>query len=168
MKTSSTSLSSPQVRARLSARLYHTTDRPILGIKAFEPWMKKVEQKITEGLVQPRSLIESCEVLGMCKVRIAGFPLLNNLSFPLPQTFQDECEAKLAVLEEAAASAQKMTYHQDADDQVGRFQVRWGCVHETAKEWVARMTTLVECWNKLDGNVGELSSWVAAKVRKLN
>ena len=26
------------------------------------------------------------------------------------------------------------------------------------------MTTLVECWNKLDGNVGELSSWVATKV----
>merc|ERR1719347_902864 len=25
------------------------------------------------------------------------------------------------------------------------------------------MTTLVECWNKLDGNVGELSSWVATK-----
>merc|ERR1711890_163713 len=31
------------------------------------------------------------------------------------------------------------------------------------KEWVARMTTLVECWNKLDGNVGELSSWVNQK-----
>merc|ERR1711915_1175361 len=40
---------------------------------------------------------------------------------------------------------------------------RWTVVHETFKEWVARMTTLVECWNKLDGNVGELSSWVAAK-----
>ena len=26
------------------------------------------------------------------------------------------------------------------------------------------MTTLVECWNKLDGNVGELSSWVSTKV----
>lgn len=25
------------------------------------------------------------------------------------------------------------------------------------------MTTLVECWNKLDGNVGELSSWVNQK-----
>merc|ERR1712106_230909 len=36
-------------------------------------------------------------------------------------------------------------------------------VHETTKEWVARMTTLVECWNKLDGNVGELSSWVNQK-----
>ena len=27
-----------------------------------------------------------------------------------------------------------------------------------------RMTTLVECWNKLDGNVGELSSWVQKQV----
>merc|ERR1712024_321436 len=36
-------------------------------------------------------------------------------------------------------------------------------VHECFKEWVARMRTLVECWNKLDGNVGELSSWVATK-----
>ena len=47
-------------------------------------------------------------------------------------------------------------------------QVRWTDVHETVKEWVARMTTLVECWNKLDGNVGELSSWVAAKVMRIN
>lgn len=72
------------------------------------------------------------------------------------------------MLEEAASSAQKMTYHQDADDQVARFKVRWTDVHETVKEWVARMTTLVECWNKLDGNVGELSSWVNTKVVKIN
>ena len=45
-----------------------------------------------------------------------------------------------------------------------RVQVRWTDVHETVKEWVARMTTLVECWNKLDGNVGELSSWVQKQV----
>ena len=38
----------------------------------------------------------------------------------------------------------------------------------TVVEWVARMTTLVECWNKLDGNVGELSSWVNAKVSQYN
>ena len=59
-----------------------------------------------------------------------------------------------------------MTYHQDADDQVARFKVRWTDVHETVKEWVARMTTLVECWNKLDGNVGELSSWVTKQVSR--
>jgi len=48
--------------------------------------------------------------------------------------------------------------------QVAGYRSRWLAVHETTKEWVARMTTLVECWNKLDGNVGELSSWVSTKV----
>ena len=71
-------------------------------------------------------------------------------------------------MEEAAASSQKMTYHQDADEQVAKFKVRWTDVHETIKEWVARMTTLVECWNKLDGNVGELSSWVNTQVQPPN
>ena len=56
-----------------------------------------------------------------------------------------------------------MTYHKDADEQVLKFKERWTCAHENTKEWVARMTTLVECWNKLDGNVGELSSWVNTK-----
>ena len=37
--------------------------------------------------------------------------------------------------------------------------IRWTVVHGTILEWVARMTTLVECWNKLEGNVDELSSW---------
>merc|ERR1719220_2759386 len=115
------------------------------GIKAFEPWMKRAEQRIIDGLVQPKSLVESCEILGNSK------------------SFQDECEAKLKILEEAACSASKMTTHEDADNQVAAFKERWVSVHETTKEWVARMTTLVECWNKLDGNVGELSSWVNTK-----
>merc|ERR1711970_475624 len=72
-------------------------------------------------------------------------------------------EAKLRGLEEAATAAQKMTSHNEADIKVEGFKVRWVVVHECFKEWVARMTTLVECWNKLDGNVGELSSWVSMK-----
>ena len=56
-----------------------------------------------------------------------------------------------------------MTSHNEADIKVAAFKERWTKVHECFKEWVARMTTLVECWNKLDGNVGELSSWVATK-----
>merc|ERR1711902_424911 len=51
----------------------------------------------------------------------------------------------------------------EADQKVEGFKVRWEVVYVVFKEWVARMTTLVECWNKLDGNVGELSSWVSAK-----
>ena len=34
------------------------------------------------------------------------------------QNFQEECEAKLKILEEAAASAQKMTTHDDSDEKV--------------------------------------------------
>merc|ERR1712013_67290 len=115
------------------------------GIKAFDPWMKKAEQRITDSLMQPKSLVEACEILGSSK------------------NFQEECEAKLKILEEAAASAQKMTTHADSDEKVDAYKERWVKVHEISKEWVARMTTLVECWNKLDGNVGELSSWVEKK-----
>merc|ERR1712150_319490 len=67
------------------------------------------------------------------------------------------------VLMDASASAQKMTTHDDSDEKVQGYKERWVKAHEISKEWVARMTTLVECWNKLDGNVGELSSWVSAK-----
>jgi len=115
------------------------------GIKAFDPWMKKAEQRIVDGLKQPKSLVEACEILGDSK------------------NFQEECEAKLKILEEAAASAQKMTTHDDSDEKVQGYKERWVKAHEISKEWVARMTTLVECWNKLDGNVGELSSWVNTK-----
>merc|ERR1712165_273151 len=115
------------------------------GIKAFDPWMKRAEQRIIDGLKQPKSLVEACEILGDSK------------------NFQEECEAKLKILEEAAASAQKMTTHDDSDEKVQGYKERWVKAHEISKEWVARMTTLVECWNKLDGNVGELSSWVNTK-----
>merc|ERR1712128_231980 len=115
------------------------------GVKVFGPWMKNSETRKAEGLRKPISLVEACEILGDSK------------------NLQDEAEAKLKVLEDAAASAQKMTSHQEADLKVAAFKERWSTVHECFKEWVARMTTLVECWNKLDGNVGELSSWVSTK-----
>jgi len=115
------------------------------GIKVFEPWMKNAEIRKVSGLQKPVSLVEACEILGDSK------------------NLQDEAEAKLKVLEEAATAAQKMTSHNEADIKVEGFKKRWTVVHECFKEWVARMTTLVECWNKLDGNVGELSSWVATK-----
>jgi len=115
------------------------------GIKAFDPWLKKAEQRQATGLKTPSSLVEACEILGDAK------------------NFQEECESKLQVLEEATVSAKKMTSHTDADQKVQMYQSRWETVHQTTKEWVARMATLVECWNKLDGNVGELSSWVALK-----
>ena len=124
--------------------------------------MKRAEQRISDGLLQPRSLVEACEILGTSKVRRGGGRPV--LTFLILQNFQDECEAKIKILEEAATSALKMTTHNDSDGKVEGYRERWSKVHEITKEWVARMTTLVECWNKLDGNVGELSSWVNKQV----
>ena len=56
--------------------------------------MKRAESRKLEGLRKPISLVEACEILGDSK------------------NLQDEAEAKLRVLEEAAASSQKMTSHQ--------------------------------------------------------
>ena len=64
------------------------------GIKVFEPWLKIADARKQEGLKKPVSLVEACEILGDSK------------------NLQDEAEAKLRVLEEAAASSQKMTSHQ--------------------------------------------------------
>ena len=36
-------------------------------------------------------------------------------------------------------------------------------VHEGFKEWVVRMTVLVDCCNKLDEYVGKLKTWVATR-----
>ena len=56
--------------------------------------MKRAEGRKLEGLRKPISLVEACEILGDSK------------------NLQDEAEAKLRTLEEAAASSQKMTSHQ--------------------------------------------------------
>ena len=115
------------------------------GIKTFEPWVKEAKQKNIGGLNQPKSFVESCKILRNSK------------------NLQDECEAELKTLEEAACSASRMTTHDDASKQEAAFKEGWVSVHETTKERVARMTTLVECWNKLDGHVGKLSSWDTTK-----
>merc|ERR1719400_1436333 len=115
------------------------------GIKVFEPWMKNAEMRKTSGLQKPTSLVEACQILGDSK------------------NLQDKADQMMNVLMDASASAGKMTSHKEADQKVEGFKVRWEVVYVVFKEWVARMTTLVECWNKLDGNVGELSSWVATK-----
>ena len=40
------------------------------------------------------------------------------------QNFQDECEAKMKVLEEAQGSAGKMSCHNEADDKVQSLKVK--------------------------------------------
>jgi len=114
------------------------------GVRSFYPWLLSSEEKVTQGIEPPADLVSACNLLGECK------------------TFQDECEARLVVLDNANESAGKMTYHEFAEKNIAGYRVRWNHVHVASESWVDRMTNLVECWNSLDGRVVELSSWVAA------
>jgi len=114
------------------------------GVRSFYPWLLSSEEKVTHGIEPPADLVSACNLLGTCK------------------TFQDQCETKLVVLDNANVSAGKMTYHDFAEKNIAGYRVRWNQVHVASESWVDRMTNLVECWNSLDGRVVELSSWVAA------
>jgi len=114
------------------------------GVRSFYPWLLSSEEKVNQGISPPADLVSACNLLGSCK------------------TFQDECEARLVVLDSANESAGKMTYHEYAEKNIASYRVRWSHVHVAGESWVERMTSLVECWNSLDGRVVELSSWVEA------
>ena len=92
------------------------------GIKEFEPWIKNAEIRKKKGLVKPTTLVEACQVLGDSKVRlIANFRPIFKVHFY--QNFQEECEGKLKVLEEAEGSAKKMSCHNEADGKVSTLKV---------------------------------------------
>lgn len=114
------------------------------GVRSFYPWLLNSEEKVTHGIEPPADLVSACNLLGECK------------------TFQDDCEARLIVLDNANESAGKMTYHEFAEKNIAGYRIRWDHVHVASESWVDRMTNLVECWNSLDGRVVELSSWVSA------
>jgi len=118
------------------------------GIRHFFPWLCNAETKVTVGLSSPTSLLGACNQLGEVK------------------TFQDECDKNLQVLDEAGASAKKMTFHQHADVTVSGYRARWQIVQNTSSVWLKRMTDLVECWDRLEGRVGELTSWVTSTDSK--
>lgn len=113
-------------------------------IRAFHPWLLTAQAKVDSGLAAPTSLVEACQILGQCK------------------TFQDECEEFLKILDASSSSATKMTYHTQADITIQDFRDQWENIYQVSRDWVARMIILVECWNRLDGKVGELSSWVSS------
>ena len=111
------------------------------GIKEFEPWIKKAEIRKSKGLAKPITLVDACGCLGDCKVSFCWkyndvfqlplliyrqylFFIITNFDDATFQNFQDECVAKMKVLEEAEASAKKMSCHNDADAKVTELKVK--------------------------------------------
>jgi len=113
------------------------------GIKEFKPWLAEAEKKSTEGLAKPQTLDEA------------------NAMFATVRTFEGSCHKHFKVLEDAAAAANKMTTHKEADVEVAELKDRYAKVKAVADEWMKKCDTLVKEWQLLDNTVTELNSWVA-------
>jgi hypothetical protein len=113
------------------------------GIKEFAPWLENAEKKSHEGLPKPQTLEEA------------------NAMFSSVKDFDQACLKHLKILEEAAAAANKMTTHKEADDEVKALKGRYDTVKVVSDEWMKKADTLVKEWKLLDNTVNELNSWVA-------
>merc|ERR1712165_679472 len=113
------------------------------GIKEFKPWLEKAETHSHEGLAKPQTLDEA------------------NAMFATVKTFEGSCHKHFKVLEDAAAAANRMTTHKEADVEVAELKERYAKVKAVADEWMKKCDTLVKEWQLLDNTVTELNSWVA-------
>ena len=113
------------------------------GIKSFRPWLEAAEKKSTEGLTKPQTLDEA------------------NAMFAAVNDFDQACIKHLKILNDAAAAANKMTTHKEADAEVAALKERYDKVKAVSDEWMKKSDTLVKEWKLLDNTVTELNSWVA-------
>merc|ERR1712141_518877 len=113
------------------------------GIKIFAPWLGEAEQSATGGLSKPQTLDEA------------------NALFAKVQDFDNACLKNLATLEGAAAAANNMTTHKEADDEVKALKERYVKVKVVSDEWMKKADVLIKEWRLLDNTVNELNSWVA-------
>jgi len=112
--------------------------------KKFEPWIKKSEGKVKEGLGKPQNLEEALIMLAECK------------------TFQDECNVMKKTIDDGNASAQKMTRHDEADKQYTASVARWTAVSKMGADWIKRMEGLVEMWQKQAATADKVTAAISA------
>jgi len=113
------------------------------GIKAFTPWLDAAEVEAGQGLGKPVDLAQA-------------LMLFDKISL-----FDKTCLMNFKILENAESAANKMTTHQEADDQVVDLKARYQKVKKTSEEWFKKVETLVAEWKLLDSTVVELNEWVA-------
>ena len=82
------------------------------GLQDFYPRLVEAEERITDGLVTPKSLVESENTLADTK------------------SFQTSLEELIKVLENAGQIAKKMSHHEHSDITVASFRIRWDNAHK--------------------------------------
>jgi hypothetical protein len=114
------------------------------GLQDFYPPLVEAEERITEGLPTPKSLVES------------------ENSLTDTRNFQTSLEELIKVLENAGDIAKKMSHHEHANITVASFRIRWESTHKSAKVWVHCMEELTTCWSDMESKIQKLTDWVGA------
>jgi len=113
------------------------------GVREFTPWIESAEKEAAAGLAKPTTLPEALQLYD--KINL----------------FDKSCLAHVKILEAANDAAQKMTTHQEADDQIKVLRERYQKVKKVSDSWASKVNTLVQEWKLLDSTVNELNDWVA-------
>jgi len=96
--------------------------------KKFDPWIKKSEEKVKEGMKKAASLEDA--------------KALNEEVL----AWQAESTSMKQILDNGNAAAHKMTMHDEADKVYAENVSRWEAVDKCIKDWIAKMESLVKMW----------------------
>jgi len=112
--------------------------------KKFEPWIKKSEAKVKEGMKKAASLGEATT-------------LLNELN-----AWKADAENMKKVIDNGNAAANKMTMHDDADKVYSANCKKWEGVAAAVKDWIAKMEALVKMWESQAATADKVTAAISA------
>jgi hypothetical protein len=115
------------------------------GCKKFDPWIQQSEAKKTVGMVKPTNLQEAQDQLDSA------------------MKWQVDAVSMKSTLEEANQAAAKMTLHEDADAKYAAFVKRWAVIDATSKEWIDKLTKMVDVWKKQAETAAKVTAAIGAK-----
>ncbi|QQP55407.1 Uncharacterized protein FKW44_008570, partial [Caligus rogercresseyi] len=78
-------------------------------------------------------------------------------------TWLEEAVSNDITLEQAYASAKKMTLHEDADVKYKGFKERITGVQAVAKEWITKYEEMLKVWEKQAETAAKVSAAISAK-----
>jgi len=117
-------------------------------VKEFTPWMDGVEVTIKEPLPKPASLEETLALLEKSK------------------EFDTNCVESRVKLDDAAKARSNMEKPSNTENMCESLTPRWEAVKKVSEERVAKVTSLVETWTKLQDTSVDLGAKMS-EVHKL-
>ena len=87
-----------------------------------------------------------------------------NFKFNFFQGWAKETADMKATLDNAYASACKMTLHDEPDTKHEACVKRWAVIEATAKDWIGQIQSMVEVWKKQEETAQKVNTTMSYKL----